>query len=298
MGIPRNVILHYHIFKNAGSTLCTALERNFGRNFAQLHSPRHDQRLSGEALLEFVHAQPEVAAISSHHLSPPAPTSDSVRFQEILIIRDPLDRIRSMYDFYRRSRINNDPLTMEAKQFSLPEFLEYVLETRPFLLINSQTNVVANAGTKIPSEDDLSRAVAILRATAVVGVVENYDLCVLLAEHALRPLFPELDLSYVRKNVTPSRAKDLQSRLHQFRSDCGDKLFTKLVESNRLDMDLAAAARSESARRWQEIKTRRGELRKFKIRVHQRRIVRTVVNQLLRLRSLYGRATRRFSPQQ
>jgi hypothetical protein len=297
MAHARNIILHYHIFKNAGSTFSAALERNFGHGFAQLHAPHHDERISGDALLDFVHVRPDIVAISSHHLSPPAPATHSVQFHEVLILRDPLDRIRSMYDFYRRAAITDDPLTLEAKCVALPEFLEYLIETRQNLVTNAQTNVVANAGAKIPGNRDLNRALAVLRATAVVGVVENFDFCVLEAEHSLRPLFPALDLSYVRENVTPFRAKDLQSRLDRFRQACGEKLYIKLVELNRFDMELVAAAGAESLRRWRDINRQQMQLRNFRRRVHQRRIVCTVANQFLRLRRLCGRAARLLSQQ-
>jgi len=290
MARARNIILHYHIFKNAGSTFSMALERNFGHSFAQLHAPHHDERISGDQLLNFVHVRPDIIAISSHHLSPPAPATDSVQFHEVLLLRDPLDRIRSMYDFYRRAAITDDPLTLEAKCVALPEFLEYLIETRQNLVTNAQTNVVANAGTKIPGNYDLNRALATLRATAVVGVVENFDFCVLEAEHSLRPLFPELDLSYVRENVTPFRAKELQSRLDRFRQACGEKLYTNLVELNRFDMELVAAARAESLRRWRTINRQQMRLRNFRRRVHQRTIIRSVTDQFRRLQRLGKRA--------
>ena len=297
MARARNIILHYHIFKNAGSTFSMALERNFGQSFGQLHAPHHDERISADALLDFVQVRPDIVAISSHHLSPPAPATDSVQFHEVLLLRDPLDRIRSMYDFYRRAAITDDPLTLEAKCVALPEFLEYLIETRQNLVSNAQTNVVANAGAKIPENCDLNRALAILRATAVVGVVENFDFCVLQAEHSLRPLFPELDLSYVRENVTPFRAKELQSRLDRFRQACGEKLYTKLVELNRFDMELVAAAGAESLRRWRDISRQPMRLRNFRRRVHQRTIIRSVTDQFRRLQRVGKRAAGLLSHQ-
>jgi hypothetical protein len=292
MGGTRDIILHYHIFKNAGSTLVGALERNFGKQFAQLHAPQHDQRISGEGLLEFVRAQPDVVAISSHHLSPPAPQNDWVRFHEVLILRHPLDRIRSMFDFYRRAPIHDDPLTIEAKRLDLRDFVEYILATRKHLITNAQTNVIANAGTKIPEREDLSRAVGILRAAAVVGVVEMFDACALQAEHSLRPLFPKLDFSYVRENVTPLRAKNLETRLLGLATACGKDLYGRLLDLNQFDTELVAVAKAESLRRWQEIGMGETQLRRFRRRVGQRRVVHTAMNQYLRLQRFCGRAVR------
>lgn len=286
MGNKRHVILHYHLFKNAGSTLVAALERNFGRRFALLHAPQHDQRVSGDALLDFVQAQPSLVAISSHHLSPPPPASDSIRFHDVLILRDPLDRIRSMFDFYRRVPIHDDPLTIEAKRLDARDFVEYVLATRRHLITNAQTNVIANAGHKIPDQADVYRAADIIRSVAVTGVVEMFDICALQAEHRLRPFFPDLDLSYVRENVTPRRGKDIESRLRAMAEALGDGLYQKLAELNKFDMELVNIARAESVRRWEEQEKAQLGLRNFKRRLNQRRVINLAGQQYTRVRRL------------
>src|SRR5581483_6833001 len=106
----RVVLLHYHIFKNAGSTIDFALKQNFGDRLAYLHGDRFDSMVSDAEVVEFVSRNPAIAAISSHHLRPPAPAAPSIRFLEILIVREPLDRLCSIYDFYRRTDQLADPL--------------------------------------------------------------------------------------------------------------------------------------------------------------------------------------------
>jgi hypothetical protein len=47
----RFVILHYHIFKNAGSTIEEILERSFGEGFARFDTLEREARVESEALL-------------------------------------------------------------------------------------------------------------------------------------------------------------------------------------------------------------------------------------------------------
>jgi hypothetical protein len=215
----------------------------------------------------------------------------------VLIVRDPLDRIRSMYDFYRRGRVNDDPLTADAKRLKLPEFLEHLVQTRRHLVTNAQTNVVANAGHKIPDASDLERAAVMVREASAVGLVENYDLCALQAETSLRPFFPGIDLSYIRENVTPLRGGELEARLRRFAGECGQELYKTLLELNRLDMELVKIVKAESLHRWQIMDRQQTTMRSFRRRVQQRRIVDAMSHHILKVRRLFGRALHLLSPE-
>jgi hypothetical protein len=91
-----------------------------GAGFAHLHRRRHDSTVTKTDLFDFLLAHPEIRAVSSHHLRFPKPESDEFFFVDAIFLRHPLDRLRSMYDFYRRmAEDNGDPLTEHAKHLDL-----------------------------------------------------------------------------------------------------------------------------------------------------------------------------------
>lgn len=263
----RHLIVHYHFFKNAGSTVETALARNFTDRFAIVDVPGYDKRIRAEQFTTFVNANPIMSAISSHQLSLPAPHVPGVQMHEILILRNPLDRFRSMYAFYKRAAENDDPLTHFAKCMPTQQFFHHVINNFPNLISNPQLNLIANGGGKIPDDSDLPRAKLMLQKIDVVGVVEMFDKCAVTAEYSLRRFFPHFDFSYVPENVTPNRAPGLNARLEDFIALCGGPLYRKLEELNRLDTELIKAAEAELQLRFETMEYHDLHLWEFRRRV-------------------------------
>jgi len=267
----RHVIIHYHIFKNAGSTLAAALERNFGPTFASWDGNEFNAQISGAELLDFLREHRHILAVTSHHLRPPKPSSESFVFHDVLVLRHPVDRIRSMYDFYHEALATDDPLTQEAKRLNQRAFFEFLITDYPHLVTNSQINYVANRGGKIPDEADCERACRMVREASVVGVADQFDICMAVAEHRLREFYPGLDLSYVSENVTRGRRKNTKERLHEFEKQCGADLYAKLVQLNQLDFKLADTARDEALSRLKKLPANDAYLANFKERVKKRK---------------------------
>jgi len=247
----RPVIVHYHIFKNAGTTIDGILEKNFGQRLAYLHGERADSTVTNTDLLQFLHTNPKIMAVSSHHLRLPKPQSESFFFFEIIFLRHPLDRLRSTYDFYRRAEIITDPLGVQARQLDLGHFAELLLTRYPHLVNDAQVNCLANAGryAQAPSDQDLEKAVRVATQAAVPGVTELFDLSMSAAKYCLYPVFGYLDLRYVKQNVSSSRLESLEARLHHMKQACGPSLYDKLLELNTLDLQLIEHTSKEIQRR-------------------------------------------------
>jgi len=266
MNSHRHVIIHYHFFKNAGTTLAAALQRHFGEQFATVDANQPGARFTGDDLLNFLREHPAITALSSHTLWPPLPIADRTRFYEVVILRHPLDRIRSIYDFYRRSEPTAHRLAPLAKQLGIQSFLTSVIRDYPYLVNNAQLRMLAVSGGRKPRRDDLANAVTFLRNATVVGTVENYNQCLATGEHTLRKTFPGLDLSYFPKNVS-QRASTLQARLAQLEAECGTALYSELKSLNELDTELVALASQETLRRFHEMPDAARVLQHFEKRV-------------------------------
>src|SRR4029079_906891 len=88
----RPIIIHYHFFKNAGTSVDAILQRNFGAGWTSREYPA---RSTPNAAREFLVANPQIAALSSHTLPLPPPDIPDAEILPILFIRHPLDRLKS-----------------------------------------------------------------------------------------------------------------------------------------------------------------------------------------------------------
>ena len=251
----RHVLLHYHLFKNAGSSIDAILERNFGSRLAYLHGMRHDSTVTNADLVHFLAANGDVRAVSSHHLRPPKPRIEEFVFFDIVFLRHPLDRLRSMYDFYRRNEAIDDPLVEQAHRFAIGQFMEFLIAYYPHLTNNVQVCFFASSGqyTRPPNNGDLQRAIGVITEAAVLGVTELFDFSMGTARYYLYPTFGALDLKGPAQNVSAARAESLEERLQHMEASCGSNLYKSLLRMNELDLQLVKCAEAEIHRRFNEI---------------------------------------------
>jgi hypothetical protein len=269
MPVPKRVVLHYHIFKNAGTTIESTLAENFGSGFRRFDANGPFVILTETDLCDWLAAHPSLQALSSHNLIPPKPNITGVEFYDLVLLRHPVDRLMSMYEYYRRARDASDPLSGAAGKLDPAGFFCLLMEKYPHLINNAQVNYL-NGGKKIPREPDLQRAVRILRRFFVFGVTEEFDIFMVSAEDSLQPLFGRLDFSYVPQNVAHSRAPELAVRLDNIRQSCGIQLYDRLVKLNKLDLELIEIAGEEARHRFEQVANCRQRLMDFKTRCDRR----------------------------
>src|ERR1700688_273622 len=111
----RFLIVHYHIFKNGGSTIATILEREFGTAFATVHGPDDVSVLDQTSLADFFSSNEAIQAVSSHHLRYPKPVLPNTVVFDCCFLRNPLDRLQSVYSYFQRIDAD-DPLCRLARQ--------------------------------------------------------------------------------------------------------------------------------------------------------------------------------------
>ena len=258
----RFVLLHYHIFKNAGSTIEDAMRRFFGKRFATLHGPNPNSILRGEHVAAFLASHPEIAAISSHHVKYPKPVAPGMIVFDLCVFRDPLERLRSVYYHFRRADPVDD-LSARAKEMDLRSFLDLLIRKHPHLVNDVQVNILANraAYTRPPGSADLAAALGIAGDMSVISVVDLFDESLVAAEHFLQPAFPSIQLEYISQNVSPATAPG-----YRFREEVGDPIYRQLQNLNQLDGELVSQARGEVRRRFELIPDAQERLADFRRR--------------------------------
>lgn len=240
----RFVILHYHFLKNAGMSIESILHRSFGSRFASIDTPERDGHIPEEGLLEHLHRDPLLQAVSSHQIRYPVPCVPGFLFFDLCFLRDPLDRIRSMYDYFREKPQEGDPVSDFANRFPRGGFVAKLIEEMPWYIHDAQVNLLANGiANDIPQPGDFERAVSKMLRTSFLGVVDKFRESLAAGEHFLRPVFPALDCTMEVENVSEGRTAEL-------RQACAAAVYAELVRITACDRSLVELARTEVMRRF------------------------------------------------
>jgi len=231
--LKRSVCVHFHIFKNAGSTVDWAFERKLGRAFRTVDGDAPGDRLGPREIERFVHEHPSTRYLSSHQFRFPLPVMKRVEFFPIFFIRHPIDRALSVYAFEKRQG-GITPGSRRAERTTLAEYTRWRLDQgATTVLTDFQTSVLSFGADENPGRPvertDMGRAEQNLGACSVVGVVERLDESLVCAEHALEGLFKGIDLAYVPQNVTRGRPVTIDERLDRGRTELGTALMDELT---------------------------------------------------------------------
>lgn len=240
----RYIITHGHIFKNAGTTFDSALEKAFGKDFCDHRDDKAMRQGGAEYLKQFILDNPNLKALSSHHLCNPLPESDEFKCIPVYFVRNPIDRIISVYNFERKQNSNASLGAKMASKLSLTEYVRWRMTPEaPKVIFNYQTAYLGRTRkmrpTDIVSHPILQRAIS--RATSddiLVGTVERFDESFEYIAKRLNDYFPNVDFTYEKKNVANSRSVEEKYNLalQQLTS-----VLTEVVSGNAYDMALYQA---------------------------------------------------------
>ena len=190
----RFVVVHYHIFKNAGTTIERILEREFPGAFARLHGPASDCTLDAHDLSAFLEDHPEVSAVTSHHLRYPAPAIRNLVVFDCCFLRHPLDRLDSLYSYFRKID-STDALCRNAHRLTPSQFMRQLLDQSPEHISNPPGHLPRESRRffiRRATTSDLARAIETVQQMALPGVVEMFQESMVAAEYYLRPAFPSI----------------------------------------------------------------------------------------------------------
>lgn len=226
----RTVILHYHLFKNAGTSFDGILQRNFPGQWLSAEFPGADN--SGQ-VAAWIASNPQAVVFSSHTATGPVPVIPGTRVISALFLRDPVARIRSAYLFERKQKAADN---LGARLAATSDFEGYV---RGRLAVpgdrqcrNFHTVRMAQFVRRVAPE--LQRATEALAQLSFVGEVEQFARSMDRFARLVRPVWPAFDPALVHLNRTVSEE----------RIEIGPDLAALLEESNLLDRKLIERARA------------------------------------------------------
>ena len=241
----RPLIVHYHLFKNAGTTIDSILQRRFpASQHANCEGADPWSSVGPVELLDFALANPDVKVVSSHHGYLPLPSHPSIRFLPILFLRHPIDRFGSVYSFERRQPPEDrSPSVSVARNGTLADFAKWTIG-RNATAVCRNFQVVRLAGiqhdmrTARATPEDFESALTHLKSLPFVGLVESFDESLAAMQRYLQPHIGEIDVGHKPANVSLSRAVSLEERLAHIAGELGPTLYHELLEHNALDLML------------------------------------------------------------
>lgn len=243
----RIVCLHFHIFKNAGTTIEWILEKNFPKNAVRMDLERLRGILPMNVVIDYLRRHQNVEAFSSHQISFPLSRVEEFLFIPILFIRHPIDRAVSVYYFNRtRSDIVTEAVT-QARKLSLSDYIQWHLKHEHNITMkNFQVFFLSRDENFQPhSLDNCNLALERAKSCSILGVADKFDESMVLAEEVLRPYFKNIDMSYVKQKISSGRELSLTDRLESTKLEISGSVMDELVKHNRLDLELYSLVNKE-----------------------------------------------------
>ncbi|BFI96976.1 MAG: hypothetical protein RSP_24860 [Rhodanobacter sp.] len=236
------VLIHYHIFKNAGSSVDASLRHSFGDRWGTFEGAHaHDIR-SSDQLAGFIAANTHLSAISSHLARPPLPKPCCL---PVVFLRHPLLRAYSVYQYARLD--SSQPFSDVAQTLSFPDYIKWALkkESGSIVIRDYQVVHLSDASWRgsdileaVATQADLEQARDLLSDWGMAGVVEEFELSVAVFQSKYGKHLPDLKFLPRWDNATSRDSIPLSDRLDQLRQLLGDDLHGDFMEANSLDLDL------------------------------------------------------------
>lgn len=246
----RPLILHYHLFKNAGSSVDVILRHNFPDSWVQAEGGPHDW--PSHEVAAFIRSRPDVAALSSHGALLPVPALPGVAVYPVLFVRHPIDRVRSVY-LFERAQEHNSEGSRAAKEHDFAGYVLWRLGRERDRVIRDFHIYRLAMGTS-PIGNELVRANGVMNLLPFVGIVERFDESVALMAKFLRDAKPDFEGGTARVNLTQDPAESVEERLAIIRDELGVTVYTQLMRANAGDLVLYADAVRLHEARWRALK--------------------------------------------
>lgn len=239
----RVLIIHYHLFKNAGTSIDEVLQQNFGKRWAEQEFEGSGKpRSNVDAVTAYLQSNPDLIALSSHTALLPPPRLQNVTIIPILFVRHPIDRLRSAYAFQRQQQVDTMGARL-AKDHDFPTYLRRLLLRPRNQACNFQASRLAHCvPSRVGTERD--RALRALNRLPFVGLVEAYEKSLQRLSEIIRVHIPDFAAVTLRRNATPDRQSTLEQRLAAIENELGSAFFEEICAVNDIDLKIYEIVRA------------------------------------------------------
>jgi hypothetical protein len=244
----RPVILHFHTFKNAGSTVDAVLQACFPGAWANYDGPVPEFFIHHSEIAIIARNRAQLKAISSHQIRLPNPEFPGIEFLPIVFIRRPELRIASIWRF-QRQRNDDHPATILAKKLSFKDWVAHCLDgPRGLSIRNQQSHLFSFRMDKRTTMSDpraFEYAKENITTLPFMGVVEHFDASMRIYERLYSPKIREFRYEQiVAMNVTGNHNLSTEEQLVKLERELGGDLFERVQIENSHDIALYELAHS------------------------------------------------------
>jgi hypothetical protein len=242
----RPLLVHYHIFKNAGTSVDRMLKASFGDAWLEQEftGPLRQRQ---EQLRTLLAERPDLTAFSSHTAMLPEPEVPGRLIVPVIFMRHPLLRLRSAYSFERK-QVAETRGAILAKSTDLRGYIEALLADPAVRQARNFQAFRFAAGTPGRPAEERARALDTIARLPFVGLVEAYDESIGRLGRLVQPLLPDFKPVALHENATAEKDDiPLASRLSRLREEVGDSLYQRLEEENGWDLELFDTIRQRYA---------------------------------------------------
>jgi len=240
----RKIIVHFHIFKNAGCTIDYIMRNNFHKHYFSYDNPGQSYFISGNEGIEYIYKNPAMKVFSSHQLLYPLPEDSNLTVYSIFLLRHPIDRIGSIYRFEKK-HLSFTQSSLKAKVMDFKEYVLWKLDNGGKTMRNFHVHRLSYPGNgdittfrkRLLTNKELDTAKGRLKNSGYFGIVERFDDSLLLMKDYLQKDFPDIDYSYVIQNKSTD-IENIEQRLYMIREQLGAQLYENLLKINDLDIEL------------------------------------------------------------
>jgi len=225
----RPLILHIHLFKNAGTSIEHVLRENFGDGWRGYDKDEAGAFVTDREIAAMRVADPDLAALSTHQFAPPLDDIIPGGVYPLLVLRSPLTRLRSVYEFDRQ-RGGVTPAAEIAVANEFPAYVDEMIRLNHPAVINAQVRLLSGAkrmraeGKRVPPVEDLMLlAWDFIDSLPYVGLVEAFDEARDAWERDIRRFAPDFRFFAARENVTRADVAHAVTENRGIRQVLGDK---------------------------------------------------------------------------